>query len=161
MSAAKHATTAVLIDGLSASVERAKTRDFASSEGFQSMFEVLAWAGAVRDRFKDDGTQIPSVLNGLWYVRNLAVHQGADVVWVIATYGSGTFGGSVFGGVDFGGGVGGASAHVFPQRSGLPAGKSTLGAIEYDKLIAGQPVTQVLERAVGEVTAAQTAGQSL
>lgn len=47
--------------------------------GFRAPFEVLAWAGALNDRLKDRADLAPE-LRGLWFVRNLVLHAGADVV---------------------------------------------------------------------------------
>jgi hypothetical protein len=124
---------------------------------FAGVFECLAWAGAIDDRLK--GTQpIPPVVRGLWYVRNLVLHQGADVVATIATYGSAVYGEATYG-VSFGGARPLSSSTVFPPRNELPPPQSLKGAPEYDTLVASQPVAEVLQRAVTELIGAQSGAQ--
>ena len=84
---ASHLDTGMLIAGFESAVARA-TGGIGSS--FEAVFESLAWAGAIRDRLAQTQQLIPPVVNGLWFVRNLAIHQGADVVAIVATYGSAT-----------------------------------------------------------------------
>ena len=48
--------------------------------GFQALFEVVAWSGAIRDRLAQDGAALSPELRGLWFVRNLVIHQGADAL---------------------------------------------------------------------------------
>ncbi len=121
--------------------------DPADAQGFAAIFESLAWAGVIRDRLKKDVKSIPPIINGLWFVRNLVLHQGADVVRVINTYGAGTFGSATFGGAPFGGGLT-INSYVFPPRSQLPAGRSKVGGPDYDALVAGEPIGVVFARAL-------------
>jgi hypothetical protein len=64
---------------------------------FHALLEILAWVGAIRDRCKDDGLPRPDVLEGLYYRRNIVIHQGADVLaWVIGA-GAGPIGSHALG----------------------------------------------------------------
>jgi hypothetical protein len=137
-----HVDTVVLIDGL----EQARVR-FASStpgtaESFQAAFEVLAWAGVLRDRFRHEARAIPPVLNGLWYVRNVALHQGADVLaWVMVPP-------ALFDAVQFNSSLFDDPGHkewTWPQRSELPEPESKRGASDYDTRLAGRSVVEVLD----------------
>jgi hypothetical protein len=152
---ASHVATPMLVEGFAAAVERMRAIGLAEAAGFHALFEALAWAGTIGERLKQEHKPIPATVNGLWYVRNLALHQGADVVWRITAYGAGAYGAGPFGGVGFGGGIGGATSHEFPPRSELPAPLSLRGSSDYDALIAGEHVSLVLERAVNEARGAQ------
>ena len=72
---------------------------------------------------------------GLYYVRNLVIHQGADVVWEITrAYGEGAYGTGTYGG----------PLHLFPPRAQLPSGRSKVGAQEYDDTVSGEEIAVVL-----------------
>jgi len=83
-----HVQTGTLIDGLASARARLVASTPWTDPSFHAIFELLAWAGAVRDRFRDERRDIPAVLNGLWYVRNIVLHQGADILYWIMTPGS-------------------------------------------------------------------------
>jgi hypothetical protein len=54
-----------------------------------ALFESVAWAGALRDRFIRDKRDVYIELQALLFVRNLAMHEGADVLdWVVAVPGA-------------------------------------------------------------------------
>jgi len=66
--------------GFDAARGRFATSHPASDEAFHGIFEVLAWTGALRERL---GNESPLALEGLWYVRNLVLHQGTDILeWI-------------------------------------------------------------------------------
>jgi hypothetical protein len=50
----------------------------------ESIFEAVAWAGALRDRFGKKQTDAYPELGGFWFVRNLVLHRGADALdWAV------------------------------------------------------------------------------
>ena len=73
-----HVSTEVLIGGLEAACARFVASKAGTASSFQAAFEMLAWVGAIRDRFNEECRPIPSVLNGLCHVRNFSVHEGVD-----------------------------------------------------------------------------------
>jgi hypothetical protein len=137
-----HVPTGTLLDGLTGAVSRLRVVDPAAPEGFHALFEALAWAGALRDRLRQENRAIPRTLNGLYYVRNLVIHQGADVVLLIASaFGEGAFASAAFGG----------PMHVFPARAELPTGESKKGAPDYDTDVARNEVLSVFDAAADAV----------
>jgi hypothetical protein len=150
-----------LLAGLAAAIDRLAATGVAGEQGFHATFEALAWAGAGRDRFMKSATPIPT-LTGLWYVRNLALHVGADVVWQVTAYGSGTYGSGAYGGVMFAFNDSGSSEarDMFPPRAALrdkDNARRNFGAAEYDSHVFGAPVLVVLRRALDEGTTAAAA----
>jgi len=102
--------------------------------------------GAVRDRIREESQPIPPTLNGLYYVRNLVIHRGADAVSIIAgTYGRATYGSGTYGG----------DAHVFPSRDELPPPRYPTGLTDYDAHVAGTDIYATLRNAVDQATGAQ------
>jgi hypothetical protein len=153
---------ATLVAGFRDAVARVEASG-SGEEGFRAMFEALAWAGAVRDRLRSSGSPIPA-LTGLWYVRNLVLHAGAEVVWAVTAYGAATYGSATYGGVGFAFGTAGVSRSgtMFPPRSTLRPEESrrNFGGSEYDEHVATRPVMEVLERALSEaMTGAQSGAQ--
>jgi hypothetical protein len=150
MSSSEGVSTAVLIDGLAEAVKRLRAAPAPPGRGavagFQAIFEVVAWAGAVRDRFlQDGGVAIPQELEGLSYVRNLVLHRGASVLEsIIVTPGS-ELGIWVLGESRLG------EASVWqwrwPPRSSLPKnrGKDPPGSLEYDSHVAGHLALELLD----------------
>lgn len=54
-----------------------------------AVFEAVAWAGALRDRFRREGRKVYPELDALCYVRNLALHLGADALdWAVEVPGA-------------------------------------------------------------------------
>jgi hypothetical protein len=94
------------VEGLDAAQARFAAADLAHDEdkSFQALFEMLAWVGAIRDHLFDDDKPIPPVLDGLYYIRNLVIHQGADVVDWIFSLTSPAIGASALGAGPIGGG---------------------------------------------------------
>jgi hypothetical protein len=141
-----------LVSGFADAIERVRASGLSGEEGFRAMFVVMAWAGALCDRFKDSGAQIPT-LSGLWYMRNLTLHAGMEVVWAaVGFYGYGTLGsGSPASKTR-------KSPRLFPRREALRERKSQRdrGADEYETHVAMRPVIAVLEGALEEATAAAT-----
>lgn len=139
--------TGVLVDGMGVAVGRVKAADWSTSEGYHAVFEALAWVGAVRDRFTDEDRSIPPVLLGLYYLRNLVLHDGADVLLLIpgVGFGEGPFGMGPFGGSP--------PARVFPPRAELPPPKWThpTGLSEYDEHVVGGNLVDVLDTVLAEV----------
>lgn len=136
-----HVETPVLLDGLHDARRRFIRTRVGTPAAFHAAFEVLAWAGAIRDRFEQEGRPIGSVLNGLWYVRNLTLHRGVDVLdWILIP--GGTLGGTTFGGSPFGGG-GGYQEWTWRFRQEMPEPRSKRGAKDYDAHIAGRSITEV------------------
>ena len=138
-----HAELSVLLKGLSAASSRFASAPLEGVERFHAIFEILAWVGLIRDRLRQDSRPSPPVLDGLYYVRNLVLHQGADVLeWVLfpgAELGMLVLGESSLGSIS-------RHASVWPPRNQMPAPRSSSGAAEYDMHIAGREVTVVLEQ---------------
>lgn len=106
-------------------------------EAFRALFETVAWVGAIRDRLKDEKQTPTSEMDGVYFVRNLVVHRGADALHrSIATA---MFGGAAFGTVPFGGGV--DYGWRWRNRADLPPHKSKTGLSEYDTNIVGNRPT--------------------
>jgi hypothetical protein len=134
----RHGDFETLRDGLIHAVDRFSAAPAARPESFHAMLEILAWAGAIRDRLRDDA---PPVLEGLYYTRNIVIHQGADVVDVIvthSTFGEGTFGEAVFGGQP-------VRRQTWPAREEMPTPRSRAGLQEYDDHVAGREIPEVLQ----------------
>jgi hypothetical protein len=136
-----HVEFSVLVDGFTSAQGRFAAAALAHNQddSFHALFEMLAWVGAIRDRFKEEGTPIPPVLDGLYYVRNLVIHQGADVVEWIFSLTSAAIGASPIGAAPLGGGAA-ASSQAWPAREKLPRPRSMTGAEAYEKLVAGHEV---------------------
>jgi hypothetical protein len=132
----------VLLKGLGAAYSRLASAPPEGVERFHAIFEILAWVGSIRDRLRQDSRPAPPVLDGLYYVRNLVLHQGADVLkWTLfpgAELGILVLGESSFGSIS-------RHAWVWPPRNQMPAPRSSSGVAEYDTRIAGREVTVVLE----------------
>jgi hypothetical protein len=104
---------------------------------------LLPWVGSIRDRLRSESRAAPPVLDGLYYVRNLVVHQGAEVLeWVFfsgAEWGEMVWGESSWGSIS-------RHAWVWPTRDRLPTPHSQAGAAEYDSRVAGREVIDVLRQ---------------
>jgi hypothetical protein len=144
-----HVDTHVLLRGFNAARERFAASQPPADEAFHAIFETLAWAGVLRDRVSSEGKQSPPRLDGLWFVRNLVLHQGADVLeWVFipgAELGTLVLGVSQFG----------AGTHAgwwWQSRSELPAGRSEAGAAEYDAQLAGREVVEALRQVADDLS---------
>jgi len=50
---------------------------------FVTLFEVVAWTGAIADWFRkrSRAKTVPPELQGLWYVRNRMLHYGAEALF--------------------------------------------------------------------------------
>jgi hypothetical protein len=136
-----HVEFETLLKGFNGARSRFSASRAGSDECFQAIFEALAWVGAMRDRLREEQKPPPPALDGLYYVRNLVLHQGADVLeWFLIP--PGVLGGSVLGGSVIGGG--GSQAIWWPDRSEMPAPRSPAGRDEYDAHVAGNQVGDVL-----------------
>jgi hypothetical protein len=118
------------------------TRPIDSEASFHSLFEALAWAGALYDRLKGRHDVSPE-LKGLWFVRNLVLHRGADVVFLTMVVpgsepGLLVLGKSALGTVTQWG-------WQWPPRQLLPKPDSPRGATEYDSHVAGRIVADTLK----------------
>jgi hypothetical protein len=128
----------LLIDGLCAAAERVKADGPSSGvAGFAALFETLAWVGVIRERIKEKGNTPPPVLNGLYFLRNLVLHQGIEVLTYVHGY--------AFGHGPFGHGPFGGSTRIFPSRSELPVHTSKAGLSDYDAMVDGRSVNTVLD----------------
>jgi hypothetical protein len=136
-----HVDLPVLIAGFNAARERFEAAKPDSDGPFYSLFEALAWVGAIGDRCKAEERPRPPLLDGLYYARNVVLHQGADVLdWVLipgAELGMLVFGVSA---------LGSTSRHTWewPALAAMPEPRSPAGKAEYQALVAGREVTRVL-----------------
>jgi hypothetical protein len=129
-----------LAAGFNKALERLEsaTQTIDSEASFHALFEALAWAGAIHHRISGKH-DVPSELKGLWFVRNLVLHRGADAVLLVVTPGS-----------EPGRLVPGMSAlgtttqwgWKWPPRQLLPnpEPRSLHGSAEYDSHVAGRTV---------------------
>jgi hypothetical protein len=133
-------STASLIAGF----EEARTRFDAAApspdrqeEAFRALFETVAWVGAIRDRLIGENQPRSPEIDGVYFVRNLVIHRGADALHrsiAIAVFGAAPFGALPFGGgADYG--------WRWRNRDDLPPHKSKTGLSEYDAEIAGNRPT--------------------
>jgi hypothetical protein len=54
-----------------------------------AVFEAVAWAGALRDRFRKEGRDVYPELKAFWFVRGVVLHSGADALdWLVAIPGA-------------------------------------------------------------------------
>lgn len=127
--------TVVLLHGFEAARQRLGRSLPGTDEAFHAIFEALAWAGSIRDRLKDDGIPRPPVLDGLYYIRNVVLHQGADVLpWLYEP--AATVGGTFRVGTTK---VGpGLKAWVWPFQGDFNPPLSPAGEREYVALLEGQ-----------------------
>jgi hypothetical protein len=113
-----------------------------SDASFHSLFEALAWSGLLYERLSGRHDVVPE-LKGLWFVRNVVLHQGADVLLRTvlvpgAELGMMKLGQSKLGSVTQWG-------WKWPPRQLLPEAKSPRGSSEYDARIADHVVRETLE----------------
>lgn len=143
-----HVDLSVLVEGLRTSHNRFTSAAIEGTGRFHAIFEALAWVGSIRDRLKDEGRAVPPVVDGLYYVRNLVLHQGVDVLeWALfpgAELGMLVLGESALGGMS-------RHAWVWPPRTQMPTPRSLTGATEYDSLVAGREAAVVLEQLASAV----------
>jgi hypothetical protein len=140
-----HFPLKTLVAGFEKARERleAATRAADDESSFHSLFEAVAWVGVIYEHRRVMGRHdIPPELRGLWFVRNLVIHQGADVVlWTMAVPGSepGRLvpGKSALGSVTQWG-------WQWPPRTLLPEPESLRGSGEYDSHVAGRIVADTL-----------------
>jgi hypothetical protein len=152
-----HVSFEILLAGLEAAVERLRASSPGSPEAFHAAFEALAWVGTIRDRLHDTGRMILPMVNGLYFVRNVVLHQGADILeWIILTgaYGEGPYGVGAFGG-------GPAQFWMWPLRSDIPNWRSEIGLNEYDQHIASHDALDTFTQVLDELTGAQSGSQGL
>jgi len=136
---------AVYARGFELSRERFEGAGNVWETGFHALLEIVAWAGALRERIGRNRVQSECPeLEGLYWVRNLMVHVGSDaLVNAIATHGT------VLGEWVLGLGVlgdPGSREWRWRPRHELPQPQSPAGADEYDAHLDGQPVVVTLER---------------
>jgi len=141
------------VDGLRRAALRLGTaRTTSTPEAFYALFESLAWAGAVCDRLRDEKQPLPPTLGGLWYVRNLVLHQGADVLLrITGVYGSAIVGGGVLGEKMLGSAGRPETRSRFPPIDDLPPGRSKAGRLEYMSHVQELEANTVFARAIGKV----------
>jgi hypothetical protein len=54
-----------------------------------ALFEAVAWAGALRDRFCKEGREVYPELKAFWFVRGVVLHSGTDALdWLVAIPGA-------------------------------------------------------------------------
>jgi hypothetical protein len=110
-----------------------------ADEAFIALFDAVAWSGAICDRLRDEQKSVPAEVNGLWFIRNFVLHQGADALARTVIFGAAYVGTPL-------GWPGAASDEwTWRDRSELPRGKSERGRAEYDSHLAGRQVTSVLD----------------
>ncbi len=135
----------VLVAGFDATHARVTAADSTTDEAFHAIIEALAWIGVLRDRMKQEKRPIPETLYGLYFVRNLALHAGADVLaWISSTYGSGTYGSGAYGGQ--------GRVWQWPAYDELPRPQSNTGLSDYKKHVAGHDVADVLAAVSNEIS---------
>jgi len=106
---------------------------------FHALLEILAWVGAIRDRCKDEGLPKPDVLEGLYYPRNVVIHQGADVLaWAIGGGVGGPLGSYALGAVPM------RAALHWPLRDDMPRPRQKTGGAQYDVNVADRGLYLVL-----------------
>jgi hypothetical protein len=116
--------------------ERAATGD----EAFIALFEVVAWIGSIGERLRNEEAPVPGVIQGLYYVRNAVVHNGAETLMQSTfprPFGAGPFGAGVFG-------AGELAEWAWKPRNAFPPPISKAGATEYDSLLNGKAVRTTL-----------------
>ena len=113
-----------------------------SEASFQSLFEALAWAGAIYDRLRGRHDVAPE-LRALWFVRNLVIHQGADVLLRTILVSGSELGMAVLGESVLGSAT--QWGWKWAPRQLLPEPQSLHGAAEYDSHVADHVVTDTLE----------------
>lgn len=134
----------VLVAGLKGAAERFEEVQRPSDDAFRALFEVLAWVGVLRERFRLDGKPIPAYLNGLYYARNVVLHQGVAVLeWVGGAYGEGAYGEGPYGG---------AAEPSWPLSSEMLAPRWDTGLRDYDDLIAGHEARLVLRNLLSGIS---------
>jgi hypothetical protein len=153
-----HVETATLIDGFAAALTRLANESPMSHAAFFGAFESLAWIGSIRDRLRSEQLPIPPVVDGLYYARNVVLHQGADVLqWFIVpgtVLGEWVLGESALGSE--------STEHwVWPHRAELSAPQSRTGEKAYDSEVGGRDVLPVLWTAHNALSGAQPPGSAL
>jgi hypothetical protein len=141
MSASQTTTvdTKTLIEGFESARARFDESAPGSAHEFHAIFEVLAWPGAIKDRFDAEKKHVPDVLAGLWLVRNQALHRGAEIAaWTMAP-------GSIMRAAHTSQVIlpPGKRSLTWPARSAFMARSNARGAAEYDARIAGRGITEV------------------
>lgn len=138
----------VLIAGLVAANARLTSTQPGSSEAFHGAFEALAWIGAIRDRLRRDRQPVPPIVNGLYYVRNVVIHQGADVLEWMIIHGS-----SLDDWVLGKGQLGRRSQKywTWPLSAEMPTPLYETGKEEYDTLVGGRDAAETLAEAAGSL----------
>jgi len=111
-------------------------------EAFRGLFEMLAWAGSIGDRFIADGVFRPALLDGLYYIRNVVLHQGVDVLfWLFRPP-------SMLGTMRQGPTTPVVDVWVWPLPGDFEPPRSLAGEKEYESLLAGHEVVPTLENAL-------------
>jgi hypothetical protein len=141
MSQRQHSVpTSALVDGFKAAHERFKASMPGADEAFRAIFEVLAWAGAIRDRLRDDAITSPPIIDGLWYMRNVILHQGADVLpWLYEPAG-------MVGTMKLGVSDPPLKSWQWPYRGDFDPPISTVGQSEYVSTLEGEDAISTLEQ---------------
>jgi hypothetical protein len=139
-----HFPLETLASGFNKALERLEgaTRTPDNEASFHALFEALAWAGAIYDRIKGRH-DVPRELRGLWFVRNLVLHRGADVVLLTVVVPGAAPGQLVLGKTAL------ATATQWgwqwPPRQLLPEPDSLRGSSEYDSHVAGRMAADTLK----------------
>ncbi len=137
----------MLVDGFDAARLRFLGSEPGTPASFHAALETVAWAGVLRDRFNAEKRSVPPLLNGLWYVRNVALHRGVDALdWLIIF--PGTFPGkdtypgpSVFPGDRFIEWTWRFREELEPKATRRPG----QDALDYDTHVAGRSVRDVFD----------------
>ena len=129
-----------MLAGFRAALDRLRAADEDKVAAFHALFEVVAWGGGIRDRL--EGQPRPQRLDGLYYVRNVVLHQGADIL--IRTIAStAPIGAAALGSTALGGG-GARKGWKWPPRDEFPRPRTRTGDNEYDETLARQDVVMTL-----------------
>jgi hypothetical protein len=138
-----------LIDGFEAAHTRLRPVAWQgdADAAFIALFEVVAWAGAIRDWWRVRGrSRVVPGFDGLWFVRNRVIHLGADALSQVTVFVSGAYGSGPYGRGPFGGGGGYTTpTWIWRPSHRLPRGKSPVGKAEYDSMLANEPVATTTE----------------
>ena len=139
--------TMVLLDGLEQARLRFARCEPGTAEAFHAIFEALAWIGASHNRLVADGLDRPAILDGLYYMRNVVIHQGVDVLSWLLFPGSGKLGAASLGAFKLGG-SGPSLEWRWPLVGECKSPESPTGTDEYRTMIAGSSVAATLNDAV-------------
>lgn len=140
----RHVDTSDLVRGMEFALKRlVPPRGIAhvlGGGGFFPLYEIVAWAGGLADRLEKEKRTPPPGLEGIYYVRNIVLHQGADILTAVGK--PGTTLDEVLGGSPA---VPGQYEWKWPPRDQLPPPRSQRGGSDYDENLAGREVAVTLQ----------------